>query len=55
MDVVKFPQIIATGRYVRQYMAKYRYVRLYYDVGGTNPSFTVTSGLTLAGRDVNIG
>ncbi len=55
VDVVKFPQITAVGRYVRKYQAKYKYVRLYYDVGGTSPSFTVTAGPTVAGRDVKIG
>ena len=44
-DVVTFPQITTTGRWVRKVQSKKRYLRMAADVGGTSPSFTLTAGI----------
>jgi hypothetical protein len=43
--VVVFPQITAVGSYRRLVQSKKSHLALYYDVGGTTPSFTLTSGI----------
>ena len=44
-DVVVFPQITTTGRWVRKVQSKKAYLRMAADVGGTTPSFTLTAGI----------
>lgn len=55
VDNVKFPQITAVGVYFRKFTTRHEYTRLYYDVGGTSPSFTVTAGIVPAGANTLIG
>lgn len=55
VDNTEFPQITAVGVYFRKITTRHEYTRLYYDVGGTTPSFTVTAGIVPAGMNTLIG
>lgn len=50
-----FPQMTATGESRRKALVPYRYYRLNYVLGGTNPSFTFKAAITFGGRDTKIG
>lgn len=47
-------QITAVGRYAFRIQTKNRYLKLYYDVGGTSPSFTLTAGI-VSGKQQDAG
>lgn len=42
--------ITTTGRYFFRIMSKLKYVKLYFDVGGTSPGFTITAGIVTGGQ-----
>jgi len=42
--------ITATGRYYFRIFGKLKYAKLYYDVGGTSPGFTITAGIVSGGQ-----
>lgn len=42
--------ITAVGRYFFRVFTKLKYVKLYWDVGGTSPGFTLTAGIVPNGQ-----
>lgn len=42
--------ITAVGRYFFRIFSKKKYVKLYWDVGGTSPGFTITAGIATGGQ-----
>jgi len=48
-DQIKLPQITTTGTYVLQFDIYAQYMRLYWTIGGTTPSFTFSTSLIRKG------
>lgn len=42
--------ITTTGRYFFRVVSKLKYLKLYFDVGGTSPGFTITAGIVSGGQ-----
>lgn len=42
--------ITAVGRYFFRIFSKRKYAKLYWDVGGTSPGFTLTAGIVTGGQ-----